>query len=200
MASELIVERLRGPQITPWLNNLADLRMRVFREFPYLYQGTREAEARYLAHYAGCEESTLVLARRGDLVVGASTAMPLYAESGVFRAPFEAELLPVSDYYYLAESVVLPEYRGLGLGHRFFDEREAAANELNYPKTTFCAVMRSTTHPARPKHARELGRFWHKRGYRPRPELVTELPWLEVEEASETPHLLMFWSRGDEIT
>jgi GNAT superfamily N-acetyltransferase len=198
VGNELVVQRLRGAAILPWLDSLAELRMQVFREYPYLYDGTLEAEARYLQHYAGCAESTLVLARRDQKVVGASTAMPLSAESRAFRAPFEILRLPIERYYYLAESVVLPEYRGLGLGHQFFNEREASAQELGYQKTTFCAVLRGTTHPARPKRTRDLGHFWRKRGYSPRPELVAELPWLEVGHDSEEHHLLMFWTRGDE--
>jgi GNAT superfamily N-acetyltransferase len=197
VGSELVVERLRGTQIGPWLESLAELRMRVFREYPYLYDGTRSAEASYLERYAACDESTLVLARRDKQVVGASTAMPLSAESDAFRAPFEAQGLRCEEYYYLAESVLLPDYRGLGLGHRFFDAREASARELGYEKATFCAVVRSTTHPSRPKHARDLGAFWRKRGYTTRPELVAELPWREVGAESETSHLLMFWTRGD---
>lgn len=198
MASELIVERLRGAALEPWLGALAELRIRVFREFPYRYSGTMEAERRYLEHFAASDESVLVLARRDERVIGAATAMPLAAESAPFRAPFEAQGLPIRDYYYLAESVLLPDYRGLGLGHRFFDERESAARELGYSKTAFCAVLRPTGHAARPKHARDLTPFWRKRGYVPRPELVAELSWLEVDDDEESAHLLMFWTHdGD---
>jgi len=194
MAQKLVVERLQGAAIRPWLEALAALRIRVFREYPYLYEGSEEAERRYLSHFSESTESVLVMARRDEQIVGASTAMPLRAESPAFRAPFEALGLPVDDYFYLAESVLLPDYRGLGLGHRFFDEREAAASQLGYSKTTFCAVVRSTTHPARPARLRELGGFWKKRGYSPRADLVCELPWREVGSDGETPHLLMFWT------
>ena len=109
---------LRGAAIAPYLEDVARLRIAVFREFPYLYDGDPGYEARYLQVYVDTPDSVCVLALDGARVVGASTALPLADEEAGFQQPFLDRGIPVASVFYLAESVVLPEYRGRGLGHR----------------------------------------------------------------------------------
>ncbi len=45
----LRVEQLWGADIARHIDAIADLRIAVFRDWPYLYEGSREYEARYLA-------------------------------------------------------------------------------------------------------------------------------------------------------
>jgi hypothetical protein len=45
----------------------------------------------------------------------------------VIKAPFIAAGGNVDHIFYFGESVLLPQFRGMGIGHHFFDEREAAA-------------------------------------------------------------------------
>ncbi|MBK1673911.1 hypothetical protein CKO35_11450 [Ectothiorhodospira shaposhnikovii] len=47
MSSTLHIERLAGPQATPWLPELARLRISVFRAYPYLYDGDTGYEENY---------------------------------------------------------------------------------------------------------------------------------------------------------
>ena len=43
------IRLLHGAAIAPYIDDLARLRLSVFREFPYLYDGTPEYEADHLA-------------------------------------------------------------------------------------------------------------------------------------------------------
>ncbi|MEZ5580946.1 MAG: GNAT family N-acetyltransferase, partial [Candidatus Competibacteraceae bacterium] len=61
MSTSLNVQRLSGSAIDPYLSELAQLRIQVFREFPYLYQGSAAYEEKYLKIYAGTPDSVLVL-------------------------------------------------------------------------------------------------------------------------------------------
>ncbi|WP_430321652.1 hypothetical protein, partial [Salmonella enterica] len=81
---------------------------------------------------------------------------------------------------------LLPDYRGHGIGHAFFDAREAQARACGADAACFAAVIRPADHPARPADYTPLDAFWHKRGYAPIPGLVTELGWKEHGEAEET--------------
>ncbi|WP_045233668.1 GNAT family N-acetyltransferase [Deinococcus pimensis] len=191
------VETYVGEGLRDVLADLARLRVTVFREFPYLYDGSAEYEARYLETYLRTPESLAVIVRDGERVVGASTALPLEAETPELRAPFEARGMDVGSVFYLAESVLLPAWRGRGLGVRFFEEREAHARRLGrFDTAAFCAVERPANHPRRPAGYEPLDAFWRRRGYEKRPELATALSWRDLDEDAERPKPMTFWLRA----
>lgn len=189
------VRRLVEAQILPLLDDLADLRIRVFSAFPYLYDGDREYEADYLREYAAAPGAVLVAALDGDKVVGAATAAPIMHQKAEFRAPFEQRGLDVSKLFYFGESVLLPDYRGHGIGHSFFDYREGHARDCGASAACFAAVVRPADHPARPTGYTPLDSFWMKRGYALIPGLLTELAWKEHGESEESPKTMQYWLR-----
>ena len=186
----------RGAEVAPWLPAVGPLRIAVFHAYPYLYEGTLAYEAEYLAAYANSPDSVFVLALDGERVVGAATGLPLDQDSDEFQAPFRAAGRRVDDVFYFGESVLLPEYRGLGLGHRFFDEREAHARRLGRFKwTAFAAVDRAPDDLRRPADYRPNDAFWAKRGYVREPGLTTRFSWREVGARDETEQPMTFWLR-----
>lgn len=189
---------LIGAEIAPHIERLAELRIAVFREYPYLYEGDLEYERSYLRKLAESDHGYVVLARDGDRVVGAATAMPLSDAGPEFQKPFLEQDLHPDDYFYFGESVLLPEYRGGGAGNRFFVEREAQAHFLAYPYSCFCAVVRPEDHPAKPQGYTSLHRFWSRRGFKHRPDLVTTFSWREVGQSEETPKTMEFWVRKED--
>ena len=197
--AELSVEVVSGPDLKAAIPELSRLRVAVFREFPYLYTGDADYEARYLQSYLNTPESLVVLVRDGvrdgGAVVGASSALPLKAEQAELRAPWIAAGTDINRVWYLAESVLLPAYRGRGLGVRFFEERERRGRELGYETASFCAVERAADHPARPADYVPLDAFWGHRGYTKRPELAAQLPWQDVDEEHELPKTMVFWTK-----
>lgn len=186
------VRRLTGEAIRSYLGDLAALRIQVFREFPYLYEGSEEYESDYLESYARSPGGVIVLASDGDKVVGVSTGLPLTEADEAFQRPFEGAGIPIGDVFYLGESVLAKEYRGQGIGHRFFDEREAHASELGYKITSFCAVERPADHPLCPPGYHTNDAFWTKRGYEKRPELHTRLSWKQIDRPDEVENVLTF--------
>lgn len=191
--AQIQVERVGRDDMS--LRALATLRMTVFRGWPYLYEGSLDYEAAYLAEFLNGEAAVLVVARLGEIPVGMATASPMATQSDAIRAPFLAAGLDADRFFYFGESVLLPQFHGLGVGHRFFDEREAAAREAGAASATFCAVEREADHPLRPEGARDLTPFWQRRGYRLAPRFTTTMGWTEVGQREESDHLMRFWMK-----
>ncbi|MDJ0387068.1 GNAT family N-acetyltransferase [Roseomonas sp. E05] len=188
-------ETLRGPALRPWLPALADLRIAVFRDWPYLYEGDAAYEARYLQAYAEGAGAAVIVAFDGNRPVGAATCEPMAETHGTVREAFLAAGLDPARYCYFGESVLLPAYRGQGAGVRFFALREAHAVETGAEYTTFCGVRRDPADPRRPVGYAPLDAFWRKRGYTPLEGLSCVMEWQEVGTAEETPHRLDFWHK-----
>ncbi|SDK55869.1 GNAT family N-acetyltransferase [Pseudomonas indica] len=188
------IHLLHGSAIEPFITDLARLRIEVFREFPYLYDGTAEYEANYLSTYARSARSLFVLALDGGQVVGASTGLPMADETDEFKRPFLERGWDPQRIFYFGESVLLPAYRGSGLGVLFFVEREGYARRLGgFDWCAFCAVERPADHPHRPAGYQPLNTFWEKRGYRHHPELRTEYHWRDLGDAEESAKPMSFW-------
>ncbi len=196
MTTDLRFEECRGDGITTRIRELGRLRIAVFREYPYLYDGDEDAEMEYLRTYAAAAGSYVCLAFDGGEAVGATTCLPMMEAEAAFRRPFADAGWDLDRICYLGESVLLPGYRGRGVGREFFRRREAEAARLGMPVTTFCAVDRPADHPARPGGYRPLDDFWKSLGYLRRPELQAVFPWRETGDDRETDHTLTFWTKG----
>ena len=208
----ITVEPLTGEAITAALPALARLRIAVFREWPYLYDGTLDHEEGYLARFAAAKSSVIVAAREGEEIVGVATASPLIGAADRFIPAFRAHGFDPDKVFYFGESVLLPPYRGRGLGHAFFDAREVHARAArggrlpdgespregknNYTHAAFCGVVRSSDHPRRPADYRPLDAFWEKRGYAKIAGLLGSFDWKDLDDAEETAKPMQFWLRA----
>lgn len=193
---DLTVDTLTGAALRAALPELAALRIEVFRAYPYLYDGDLDYERGYLATYAEAPGAVVVGAYDGDRLVGAATGAPLSGEKGAWTEPLAARGLDLETVFYCGESVLSPAYRGRGVGHAFFDHREAAARAQGLRYACFCSVIRPEDHPARPEGYRPLDGFWRKRGYAPIEGAVAQFFWKEVDHAEETEHRLQYWGRA----
>lgn len=186
---------LAGGELRDALGDLARLRIAVFAAFPYLYDGSEAYEREYLAEFTAAPDAVLVAAFDGARIVGAATASPLAGQEDYIREPFARAGIDPARVFYFGESVLLPEFRGQGIGHAFFDHREAAARGWGAASAAFCAVVRPADHPARPADYTPLDGFWTRRGYAPVPGLTGEFSWQEHGETGESPKPMQYWMR-----
>jgi GNAT superfamily N-acetyltransferase len=192
MDAALEIRTVPRDAIAALLPALAELRIAVFREFPYLYDGDVAYEREYLRRYAEAEGAVLVGAFAGERLVGASTGVPLSAEPDEVTAPFGDG---TDGWFYFGESVLLPEHRGRGVGVGFFAARETHARALGFPRTCFCRVIRPNDHPRRPADYVALDDFWRRRGYAPLPGHRASMTWQDLDESEGSAKVMEFWGR-----
>ena len=193
----LRVAPLTGRDVAQGLAALARLRIAVFRDWPYLYDGSPAYEEKYLAKLAAAEGAIIVAAYDGDEIVGCATAAPMAEVEAEFAQPFLEHGLDLGHIFYCGESVLLPAYRGRGLGHAFFDHREAQARALGrFTHIAFCAVIRPEDHPLRPNGYVALDGFWTRRGYAKADGLVCRFTWKDIDRPSATEKPMQFWMRA----
>jgi GNAT superfamily N-acetyltransferase len=178
------------------LRALAQLRIAVFRDWPYIYDGSLEYEEDYLAEFLADRDAVLIVASVAGEPVGMATASRLAGQPDEFVAPLAASGLPVDRTFYFGESVLLPAWRGQGIGHAFFDHREAAARAGGATHAVFCAVLREAGHPLAPENQRDLAPFWRHRGYAPLPGVTAPMEWKDRDQSASTAHTMQFWGRS----
>ena len=191
----MIVRPLTGEDLERALPALARLRIEVFAAFPYLYSGTEDYEQKYLRTFATARDAFIIAAEEDGEIVGCATGSAIDAHHGEFAAPLRDAGFDLASTFYFGESVLKPDFRGRGLGHAFFDAREAHAKERGYARACFCAVDRPADHPQRPADYSPLDSFWQKRGYRKLPDLVTEFAWPTVPGGPDLTHPMNYWLR-----
>lgn len=193
---ELSYSVLGGSDLEAALDDLARLRIAVFADWPYLYDGDLGYERRYLGAFAASPGAVIVAARAPDeQMVGAATAAPLADHADEFAEPFARAGLDPQDYFYLAESVLLSDWRGQGAGRVFFEMREQAGRAQGFGKAVFASVIRPADHPARPDDYVPLDPFWRRLGYRPVEGLKAEFSWRDKGDDAETVKALQVWGR-----
>ncbi|MEN2991786.1 GNAT family N-acetyltransferase [Tistrella sp. BH-R2-4] len=197
------IETLTGDALVGRIGDLAALRIAVFRDWPYLYDGSADYERRYLATYAAAAGSVVVAAtdrpggRPGGRMVGAATGLPMRHEPTSLTGPMAAAGYDIDRLFYFGESVLLPEWRGTGIGVAFFAAREAHARGLGgFTHACFCGVVRPQSHPHRPVDAVPLDGFWHRRGYAPVAGAIGRMAWRDTGCDIETTKPMQFWARA----
>lgn len=176
---------------------IVEQRIALFREYPYLYEGNAKEENTYITWFSKLPHSAVAVAYLGKNPVGFITGTGFTGFSEHFEGSIDlfkrADLNP-SAYYYIAEIVILPSYRGNHLSKRLFDALEAYAYKCGY--TASCFVTEShDVHPLKPKNYRSLKPLWTGLGYA-KSSLFIHFSWLTIQpnnSAVQQEHKLDYW-------
>lgn len=193
-SSEEIAERLlTGTAIADLLDDVATLRLNIFREYPYLYQGRREDELDYLRTYVEAPDACAILAYDGKAVVGAATGMPLIHEDARMLEAFAGTPFPLNELYYIGELLFRPDYRNRGLGQKLLARLENHIRSLGSYRGLACAtVERPDAHPLRPRDYIPITRFLSRTGFVRLPGVRTHFVWRETDGVKRD-HPMQFW-------
>ncbi|GFE61117.1 GNAT family N-acetyltransferase [Geobacter sp. AOG2] len=190
------VRMLTGAAIADSLNDVATLRLDIFREYPYLYQGFREDELDYLGAYTQAPDACIILADDGSAVIGAATGMPLVHEDAQLRGAFTDTPFPLNGIYYVGELLLRPAYRERGLGQELLARLENHIRALGtYDSLTCATVERPDSHPLRPGNYIPITRFLTRTGFSRLSGVTTSFTWCEIDGV-ERDHPMQFWIKG----
>jgi len=186
-------EILTNHQIQQHIETIASLRIAIFKEYPYLYDGDMQSERDYLKSYAASKNSVVILAKDKGKIVGAVTGIPLSELDKIFLMPFMEKHIPTKAQYYLGEILLLKEYRGKGNGYKLYSMFEEWVRQKGkYQKIVIAEVVRPANDPRKPKDYIPTRKFWESLGYIEHPELVFHIPYKEIGYKEKVPHSLVF--------
>lgn len=193
MPFHTIVE-VTGTKIKPFLAEVAKLRIKIFREYPYLYEGDMEYEKNYLERYVNSPDSVLLVAQdENSRIIGAATGNSLVREVDEIKQPFLDNNWKIDEIYYFAESVLLPEWRGYGIGKEFMQRRiDYAKRNMEIKYLAFCGIERGDDYLVPPTY-RNPEFLWKNFGFEKHPELVSWFSWKDIGDKEEKKHPLVYW-------
>ncbi|HLB52190.1 MAG TPA: GNAT family N-acetyltransferase [Chlamydiales bacterium] len=182
-----------GNLFKQYINTVANLRMSIFKEYPYLYDGSMTYEAEYLKSYAVSKNSILIIVKDKEKIVGAITGIPLMETDEMFRIPFVKHHFPVRSIFYLGEILLLKEYRGKGIGYKMYKMFEDLVRKnKQYEKIAIAEVLRDKNDPRKPENYVSVHKLWERLGYIEHSEMIMQAPYKEIGGAGKVPHSLIF--------
>ena len=147
------IQTYQGQNMATEIGVLADFRLRYFREFPYLYVGTKENEREHTGEYLANPTARLIVARDADETVGVAIGTLLSTETGIIEQTGEqlhhCGIAP-ERFFYFGEMIFEPEYRNRGIGHRMLETLKNTGREQRAERFCFLAVAREMNDPRRP--------------------------------------------------
>ncbi len=190
MQATLDIQLLRSLSIRKYIPSIAKLRLKIFKDHPLFYKGNLDTEIQYLEHFALSKEAVMVAVFEDHELIGVSSGIPLSETTPQLQKPFIEEGLPLAEYFSFGESMILPPYRGRGIGHHFFDLREEHVRHLKrYSHICFSDFSQFTE----TKDYFSLEGFWKKRGYVKHPSLKCHTYWEEPSIQETTPPPFAIW-------
>ncbi len=161
------IEAFKGSAINPYVQKLAELRVREFYNFPYLYVGTIEEDAHYSQRYAEDEKALLVVAFENNQVIGLYSGIPFNSNMS-FLHEWEEQALQqdfeLEGYYYLGELIVEKTWRNKRIGSQIIEMFFEEINQLGYKKMAGVTAIRPRNHPLRPEGYQDTDEVWPKFG------------------------------------
>lgn len=174
---------LHGSEITNYTELIGQWRIQYFREFPYLYQGTMEYEAKYLAGLVSNPHAVVAVARDNAQIIGFVTALPLVSDFDIvkeFNAHFQTLNRNIQDYCYIGEIIIHPDYRGNGLALEMTQRIEQDMQQRGFKGACFLCVVRDPDHPLRPADYLEIDGLCQRANYI-KTDIVSQFEWPTIQ-------------------
>jgi GNAT superfamily N-acetyltransferase len=185
------LEILRGSEINNHIDELGQFRFVIFREFPYLYEGDKEYERKYLSRYAQSPESIIITTKDTQGLVGVCTGIPLKDESDEFTEPLQT--INEEEIFYIGEVMVRADFRGKGLGTKLLSKMLDLIDKSKFKTACFYTVVREMNHPLKPPGYKSLEPLWERFGFIKDPANLVRFRWKDIGDTTDTYKQMNVW-------
>lgn len=195
------LEIITSTNLESYLDIIADFRIKYFKEFPYLYEGTIDYEKHYLQGFAKDPKSILILIKFENRVIAVSTALPLMSEADILddtSARFKEAGYQPEDFFYYSEVLIAPDFRKEGLLRKIYAIREKWARSFGFNQLTLATVIREKTHPLRPSGYVEIESIWKHFGFQ-KTSIEIDYKWPTIfpdGSVKEVNNKMVFWHKA----
>ena len=196
----ITVEIYIGQDSTDYIDTISKLRVDVFKEYPYLYEGELCYEKNYMLGYTTDKQAMIAIARVDGKLAGVSTGIPLISNSEIVvdaKKVFLQEKIEIGDYYYYGEVIVLPEYRGRGLTTKLYAAQNELIKSWGFKHVCILTVVREIDHPLKPVDYKSPEKMWEHLGFF-RNKLITDYHWPTIQadkSVKDIKNTLEFWTK-----
>lgn len=176
-----------------FLPQIVSLRLDIFSDYPYLYEGDEASEAKYLEKFHAMKNAIALGVFSNGNLIGEATAYPLTYEYKTLTDAFLNEGLHLRDYFCIGEVIFSKPFRGNGYGSKLCEMIESYAKIKGFSFICFFEIDRGNSDPKKPEGYRKLDSYWEKKGYLKHPELNGTVSYREKGESEESPKKMIFW-------
>lgn len=190
--------KLHGSEACRYFAPLVELKLATFAKFPYLYKGDIDSERAWLETYLRSDSSIILIVEHDGKIIGASTGIGGQDEDENYRKPFLDRGIDPATIFFYGESMVLPKYRGIGLGKVFYEQREKYARSLPGIKASaMCILQRGSEHPLAPatfdRSRDNYERIWEGRDFAALPNVTAAAEWQDLDTGVPTEKTFQVW-------
>ncbi|MFA8450044.1 MAG: GNAT family N-acetyltransferase [Bacteroidales bacterium] len=189
------IDFLKKEQIKEVIPFLSKLRIKIFKEYPYLYDGDLEYEKEYLNTYANSKNAFVISLSLNNRIIGACTAIPLLEEVDEFKTPLTKENYKIEELFYIGEIILEKEFRNCGKGKELM-QTAITYIKNNYPKykkIIICTVNRDNNSYPIPNEYKDLKYLWEKFNFKKLERPIAYFSWKEINETEESLKPMNFW-------
>ena len=187
---------LKGLEIEKYLDDVIKLRIAVFREYPYLYDGNIEYEKEYFKDFIKDQTARVILVKDSGKVVAVATSIALSNAHlcDDTHKPFVGKGYDVDRFYYYGEIMIDKAYRNKGISKQIYRLRQKEAVSLGFDMLCFATIIKDTDNV--PVDYFDPSQMWRSMGFVEHLDMQVECEWPKIQNDGSTKDQtskLNFW-------
>ncbi len=188
------LEILHGHEIAPHVKEIVQFVNKVYRNYPYFYNGDDAGYEAYLESFPNLGNVVVCLAFEVKEIVGIAVGLPM-PKRNVYQKPLLEHDYDLKELFYLGEFGLKPELQGKGIELTMYQNIENVANKSGqFKKICFWEIentlgQKATSYFPKDNFWKQLNFIWH-------PELNFQIFWTNIGDTKESAHKAVYWMKN----